>query len=180
MRLRLLAAAVAAASLAACAAPAPVAPPARPAPPPVRPAPPALAPTFEGNLGRLPWPSAGTVTGRFGRRTDPASGTTTDAVGVDLATPPSAEVRAVFDGTVARVGVMAAYGTYVMVQHGGFTTVYGNLSGITVGAGDAVRTGEPVGFAGTQDALRGAGLFFAVFRGGTPEDPLPWLRPTPG
>ena len=139
-----------------------------------------LASTFSANAGRLPWPCSGTITGFFGRRTDPENGTTTESVGVDLATAPSAEVRSVFDGTVTRVGVMAAYGTYVMVEHSGYTTVYGNLSQSVVGAGDSVRTGTSIGFAGNQDALRGSALFFAVFRGGIAEDPVPWLRRNTG
>lgn len=167
--------------LSACSGPAPVEPVY--VPPPRVPVPRVeynLAPTFAANAGRLPWPCSGTVTGRFGRRTDPRSGTTTDAVGVDLATAPSTAVNAVFDGTVNRVGFMAAYGTYVMIDHGGFTTVYGNLSQTTVASGDRLRTGSPVGFAGNRDALRGSGVFFAVFRGGVPEDPLGWLRSAAG
>jgi murein DD-endopeptidase MepM/ murein hydrolase activator NlpD len=115
--------------------------------------------------------------GLFGPRTEPEHGTRTFSPGLDLATAPGAEVRAVFAGTVERVGAMAAYGTYVMVSHGGFTTVYGNLSGITVAAGETVATGQPVGLAGTVMERRGAGLFFALFQGETAVDPLGWLAP---
>ena len=136
-----------------------------------------LAATFVENRGRLPWPAEGVVTGLFGPRVEPEHRTRTFAPGMDLATPPAAEVRAVFSGIVARVGAMAAYGTYVMVRHGGFTTVYGNLSEILVEAGAPVDTGQLVGRAGTDEERRGAGLFFAVFEGETAVDPLGWLAP---
>ena len=135
-----------------------------------------LAPTFAANAGRLPWPASGTVTGFFGRRTDPETKTRTDAVGVDIATAPRAPVRAVFGGRVSRVGAMAAFGTYVMLKHDGYTTVYGNLSRVDVQAGDAVGTGAGLGASGEADGRRGPALFFAVYRGAEPVDPLPWLR----
>ena len=136
-----------------------------------------LAPTFGANEGRLPWPADGTVTGFFGRRTDPETGTLTDAVGLDIATAPAEPVRAAFGGRVSRVGTMAAFGTYVMLKHGGFTTVYGNLSRVDVQASDTLGTGAVLGLSGTRDDRRGSGLFFAVYEGDTPVDPLSWLRP---
>ena len=140
----------------------------------------ALAPTFAANQGRLPWPADGTVTGFFGRRTDPVTKTRTDAVGVDIATAPEAPVRAVFGGRVSRVGVMAAFGTYVLLKHGGWTTVYGNLSRVEVASGDTLAVGEILGASGASDGRRGAALFFAVYEGERAVDPLPWLRARAG
>jgi murein DD-endopeptidase MepM/ murein hydrolase activator NlpD len=116
------------------------------------------------------------VTGRFGSRTDPVYGTTISSPGIDITTPASAPARAVFEGTVERVGTMATYGTYVIVSHGDFNTIYGNLSEIAVGRGQAVRAGQVVGRAGTADERRGTQLFFALFQGGQAVDPLGWLR----
>ena len=150
-------------------------------PPPVQPQPLgpvyALAPTFEANLGGLPWPASGTVTGHFGPRTDPDTRTTVESVGIDVSTAPSAEVIAVYPGTVERVGAMAAFGAFVMVGHEGWTAVYGNLSAIDVRVGDPLEVGHRIGAAGTSRERRGAGVFFALFEGATPVDPLPWLQP---
>ena len=172
----------------------PARPEPRPAPRPepraeVRPAPrsaPAVAPaaapaedltgSFRQNRGRLPRPAAGTVVGRFGTRTDPAYGTSVTSIGIDIATAPGAPARAVFDGVVERVGTMATYGTFVMVSHGGYTTIYGNLSGVSVRQGQRVRAGQAVGRAGTADSRRGSQLFFALFQGGEAVDPAGWLR----
>ncbi|MEM6326705.1 MAG: peptidoglycan DD-metalloendopeptidase family protein [Bacteroidota bacterium] len=135
-----------------------------------------LTGSFERNRGSLPWPSDGTITNEFGRRTDDY-GTTITAVGIDIATQAGAPARAVFEGTVERVATMATYGTYVMVSHGGYTTIYGNLSQVVVQGGQTVRAGQVIGRAGTAEDRRGAGLFFAVFKGdGTPLNPRRWLR----
>ncbi|MEL6616717.1 MAG: M23 family metallopeptidase, partial [Bacteroidota bacterium] len=98
-----------------------------------------------------------------------------NSVGVDISTAPGAPARSVFEGTVERVGTMATFGTFVMVSHGDYTTVYGNLSQVTVRRGQRLRAGQVLGRAGTNEARRGAALFFAVFQGGTPVNPAGWL-----
>ncbi len=163
-------------ALAACGSAPPRVPPPTP-PPPLAPELTILAPTFSENEGRLPWPATGVVTGFFGSRTDPATGTRTDAVGIDIATAPEAPVLAAFDGRVSRVGQMATFGTFVMVKHSGWTTVYGNLSRVDVASGDSVATGALLGASGSREQRRGPALFFALFQDSTAVDPLPWLRP---
>ncbi len=136
-----------------------------------------IAGSFLSNRGSLPWPADGTVTSTFGNRRDPITGTTTTSVGIDISTSPGAAARAVFAGTVERVATMATFGTYVMVSHNGYTTIYGNLSQVVVSGGDRVQAGQAVGRAGTSEDRRGASLFFAVFQGnGTPLNPTGWLR----
>ena len=149
----------------------------RTAPAPVADAPVDLTGSFRSNRGRLPWPVTGTVTGRFGTRRDPVTNTTTSAVGIDIAVSPGAPTRAVFEGVVQRVGSIPTYGTYVMVTHGEFVTLYGNLSQVSVRQGQRVRAGTAIGRAGTTAERRGAQLFFALYQDGTASDPLRWLRP---
>ena len=72
---------------------------------------------------------------------------------------------------------MATFGTYVMLKHSGYTTIYGNLSRVDVARADTLGPGAILGAAGTRDERRGSRLFFAVFEGETPVDPLLWLRP---
>lgn len=152
-------------------------------PPPVgEPLPPAsdrnvsLSGSFRQNRGRLPWPANGTITGAFGTRTDPVYGTRISSPGIDISTQSGAGVNAVFEGIVERVGAMSTYGTYVMVSHSGYTTIYGNLSSVSVSQGQRVRAGQLVGRAGTSAQRRGAGLFFAVFEGESAVNPTRWLR----
>ncbi|MEM1044461.1 MAG: peptidoglycan DD-metalloendopeptidase family protein, partial [Bacteroidota bacterium] len=159
-----------------------VAPPPRETPPPrteAAPPPPDrtvdLTGSFRQNRGRLPWPADGTVVGRFGTRTDPVTNTRTDAPGIDIATASGAPVRAVFEGTVQRIGQFPTYGTYVMVSHGEDITLYGNLSQVAVSRGQSLRAGQAIGRAGTAESRRGTQLYFVIWRGGQAVDPTGWL-----
>ncbi len=135
-----------------------------------------LTGSFRQNRGRLPRPADGTVTGRFGSRRDPVTNTTTSSPGIDISTAPGAPARAVFEGVVQRVGTIPTYGTYVMVSHGEYVTLYGNLSQVGVRQGQRVRAGETIGRAGTASQRRGSQLFFALYQGGTAVDPTGWIR----
>ena len=158
-------------------APAPTPTPApTPAPPPVEDRIVDLTGSFRQNRGRLPRPAQGPVTGSFGTRTDPVTNTTTSSPGIDISTSPGAPARAVFEGVVQRVGTIPTYGTYVMVSHGEFVTLYGNLSQVSVRQGARIRAGEAVGRAGTSAQRRGSSLFFALYEGGRPVDPTRWLQ----
>ncbi len=134
-----------------------------------------LSGSFRQNRGRLPWPADGTVTGAFGTRTDPVYGTRINSPGIDISTRAASGVRAVFEGVVERVGAMSTYGTYVMISHGSYTTIYGNLSSVGVAQGARVRAGQVIGRAGTNTQRRGAAVFFAVFEGETAVNPTSWL-----
>ncbi|MGB3543980.1 murein hydrolase activator EnvC family protein, partial [Rubrivirga sp.] len=135
-----------------------------------------LTGSFRTNRGRLPWPAFGTVTGRFGTRTDPVSGTRISSPGIDISTAPGAPAVSVFEGVVQRVGRIPTYGRYVMVTHGEFVTLYGNLSQVSVRQGQTVRAGQAIGRSGTAAERRGAALFFALYQGGSPSDPTGWLE----
>ncbi|MEM1043898.1 MAG: peptidoglycan DD-metalloendopeptidase family protein [Bacteroidota bacterium] len=134
-----------------------------------------LTGSFRQNRGRLPWPATGVVTGTFGTRTHPVYGTKTKSIGLEISSAPMASVRAVFDGLVSRVFAMPGYGTCIMVSHGDYATIYGNLSSVDVRQGQEVRAGEGVGRAGTAEDPLGAGVFFALFSGGEAVDPAGWL-----
>lgn len=160
-------------------------PPPRPADP--RPAP--LTPTiseaefrrlsgnFRQNQGRIPWPINGVVTERFGNRTNPVTGTVTNTPGIVISAGPGTPVRSVFSGEVARIAVIPEWGTYVIVSHGDYQTVYGNLSGVSVSRGQRVEAGGTIGLSGTMSEPQGASLFFAVFGNGGALDPGRWLSP---
>jgi septal ring factor EnvC (AmiA/AmiB activator) len=138
-----------------------------------------LSGSFLQNRGRLPWPSDGVVTEPFGDIVHPVYGTKTPNPGVLIATRASAEVRAVFEGTVISVSVIPAFGTYVVLEHGEYLTVYSNFSALYVTEGERVRAGQIIGRAGTDAEPKRTGVFFALFQKGSnaPLDPLPWLRP---
>ena len=136
-----------------------------------------LSASFEQNKGALPWPASGAITEQFGNRVDPVHGTETYHPGILIATNPEEQVRAVFRGTVSGVDFVPGYGTYLVVRHGEYLSVYSNFSSLYVSQGEAVEAGQVLGLAGTEDEPRGAGVFFAVFdrSESTSVDPTQWL-----
>ena len=131
--------------------------------------------SFQQNRGRLPWPSPGVVREPFGDIINPVYGTKTPNPGVIIETPASAEVRAIFDGQVIDVSILPEYGTYVVIEHGEYKSVYSNFSMTYVAEGDRVKAGQIVGRAGTDAEPKGKAVFFALFKQGLPINPVPWL-----
>ena len=136
-----------------------------------------LAGSFVQHRGRLPWPTKGVVQEPFGDLVNPVHNTVTSNPGVLIATSPSAEVQAIFEGEVTDVDVMPGYGTFLTISHGTHQSVYSNFSLLYVSRGDRVSTGQALGRSGTDSEPKGASLFFALFKGGEAVDPLPWLQP---
>ena len=136
-----------------------------------------LSASFQDNRGRLPWPADGAVTEGFGNRVDPVHGTTTYHPGILIATNPEADVRAVFRGTVSGIDFVPGYGTYLVIRHGTYLSVYSNFSSLRVSTGETVEAGQVLGQAGTDNEPRGAGVFFAVFNTSDNEsvNPQDWL-----
>ncbi len=135
-----------------------------------------LAANFVSNRGRLDWPARGVVREPFGNIVNPVNGTTVPNPGLLIATEPSAAVKAVFDGRVISIDIIPDFGTYVVVEHGEYHTVYSNFSLLYVGKNDIVTAGQVIGRAGTDAEPKGPGIFFAVFKKGEPTDPAGWLR----
>jgi len=136
-----------------------------------------LSASFEENKGNLPWPASGAIAEPFGNQVDPVHGTETYHPGILIATNPEEQVRSVFQGTVSGVDFVPGYGTYLVLRHGEYLSVYSNFSSLYVSEGETVDAGQVLGLAGTEEEPRGAGVFFAVFdrSQSTSVDPLQWL-----
>jgi septal ring factor EnvC (AmiA/AmiB activator) len=120
--------------------------------------------------GVLDWPVQGKVTEGFGFLLDPRYKTRVPHNGVDLATQPAAEVRAVFPGKVLYAAPFQGYGPTVIVHHPGRVfTLYAGLSELRAGAGGMVSLGDVVGLASDR-------LYFEIRVENRPDDPLHWLR----
>ncbi|HEX7182793.1 MAG TPA: peptidoglycan DD-metalloendopeptidase family protein [Thermoanaerobaculia bacterium] len=123
--------------------------------------------------GVLDWPAEGRVTAGFGPRLDPRYRTRVPHNGVDLATTPAAEVKAVFPGKVVYAAPFQGYGNTVVVHHPGRVfTLYAGLSELRKGRGDMVSLSEVVGLASNS-------LYFEIRVENRPDDPLSWLRASP-
>ncbi len=130
-----------------------------------------LSDAFENNRGNLPWPVAtGLITSHFGPYTVGTARGIND--GVTYQTSEGANVRAVFNGTVARVGDLFGK-PYVLIRHGEYFTVYQNLKTVSVSKGQSVTTRQTIGTVGMNDGNPEVG--FQINRGGTPLNPESWL-----
>lgn len=120
--------------------------------------------------GLLDWPAQGPVTTGFGPQLDPRYRTQVPHNGVDIATAPASEVRAVFPGRVLFAAPFEGYGTTVVVSHAGRAlTLYAGLSELRVRKEDVVSLDQVVGLASER-------LYFEVRVENRPEDPVHWFR----
>jgi septal ring factor EnvC (AmiA/AmiB activator) len=120
--------------------------------------------------GVLDWPIAGRVTAGFGPQLDPRYRTRVPHNGLDLATAPGGEVKAVFPGKVLYAAPFQGYGTTVIVVHPGRVfSLYAGLSELKANQEDVVSLGDVVGLASDK-------LYFEIRVENRPEDPLSWLR----
>lgn len=133
-----------------------------------------LSADFASNKGRLPWPVRnGIVTTPFGMRTEGVNAQT-PMEGVRIQTHESMAVTAVFDGEVTVVLQLQGLGYVVLVKHGQYYTVYGNLRGLTVKRGDKVSTGQTLGTAIT-DSEGMTEVHFELIDAVVRQNPEHWL-----
>jgi len=139
-----------------------------------------LSSNFRANRGRLPIPITGAyaVTSRYGQyNVDGLTGVTLDNKGINLTGHRGAQARSVFGGEVSAVANIG--GTFiVIVRHGGYYSVYSNLSSVAVRNGQSVTTRQVLGSVAT-DASGNATLHFQLRQrsgnSATHINPLPWL-----
>lgn len=136
-----------------------------------------LSDSFQKNRGSLPWPAEGAVTIDFGNQVDPVHETTTYHPGIQIATNPQSPVRAIFDGIVTSIDFVPGYGTYVVMRHGGYLSVYSNFSSLSISENQRISAGQVLGQSGTENEPRGASVFFGLVNRSTSEfvDPAQWL-----
>lgn len=123
-----------------------------------------------------PLPGSPAVTSGFGTRIDPFMGAPAMHTGIDFRAETGAAVHATAAGQVVGAGRQGGYGLCVDVDHGnGIVTRYGHLSGISVGIGQRVKTGDVVGSAGNTGRSTAPHLHYETRVGGEAVDPTRWL-----
>ncbi len=88
--------------------------------------------------------------------------------GLDLRAPIGTRVNAVLSGTVIDTNIKVArscqYGKWVLIDHNnGLTTLYAHLSDISVSKGQAVTTGQRIGFSGETGYAFGPHLHLTTY-----------------
>jgi murein DD-endopeptidase MepM/ murein hydrolase activator NlpD len=112
------------------------------------------------------WPARGSVTSEYGRRWGRLH------AGIDIANGTGTPIWAAKAGVVIVAGRESGYGNTVIIDHGGgFTTLYGHMSRISVSDGASVGQGQVVGAMGNSGNSTGTHLHFETRYGGSPRNP---------
>jgi murein DD-endopeptidase MepM/ murein hydrolase activator NlpD len=123
------------------------------------------------------WPIRGWVTSRYGTRTSPFSGILKFHEGLDIAAQTGTPVVASADGVVIKAVFETGYGNMVEISHGyGIKTIYAHNSRINVKAGQRVRRGDVIAFAGDSGSSTGPHLHYEVRLNNIPVNPAKYLN----
>lgn len=141
----------------------------------------ALSADFEKNRGKLPWPvERGVITQKFGDNPHPVlAGIMVPNNGVNIATNQNAQIRAVFDGTVSGVFSIPGAGKNIIINHGGYRSVYSNLKEVFVSKGQAISAKEAIGLVLTDEVDGKTEAHIEIWKvsekGTVKEDPAKWI-----
>ncbi len=135
---------------------------------------------FADMKGSLPRPVSGAfrITSRFGRHSLPdLPNVMYDNPGIDAEVSAGASAQAVYGGKVSGVYVVPGYYTVVIVNHGNYYTVYGNIQNAAVKVGDNVKQGQNLGkLAPSDDDTSHSSIHFEVWHNRDKMNPSDWIR----
>lgn len=138
-----------------------------------------LSSNFASNRGRLPYPLTGKykIVSPFGELQHPElKHVRTYNSGIDIQTTAGIDAQAVFNGVVTAVfTVEAGYNHCIIIRHGKYLTVYGNLRAVYVKQGDKVSTRQKLGKIAT-DIHNATILHFEIRREKEKLNPRQWLN----
>jgi septal ring factor EnvC (AmiA/AmiB activator) len=138
--------------------------------------PPTGGQAFEKVRGRLNWPVAGKITARFGQ----SRGGGLKWNGVMIEAARGSPVKALYDGRVAYADWLPGMGLLVIVDHGGYMSLYAHNEQLYKAVGSAVSGGEAIATVGDSGGRSKPGLYLEIRRGAKAVDPVPWFRrPSP-
>jgi murein hydrolase activator len=131
---------------------------------------------FTTQKGFLLPPVAGSVIISFGQEIPGRFGITTPAHGIGIKTEAGAQIRAIYQGTVAYSGYLRGYGNLLIIDHGRQYYSLMSRAALFLKEKDSeVQTGEVIGIMGDKSQLPAEGLHFEIRHGSKPENPLSWL-----
>ncbi len=134
--------------------------------------PPTGGQAFEKVRGRLAWPVPGRIVARFGQ----ARGGGLKWNGVMIEANRGTAVRALYDGRVAYADWLPGMGLLIIIDHGGYMSLYAHNEQLYKSAGDRVEGGETIGTVGDSGGRSRPGLYLEIRRGAKAVDPVPWFR----
>jgi murein DD-endopeptidase MepM/ murein hydrolase activator NlpD len=124
------------------------------------------------NAPAFAWPLTGRVIADFGAN---AKGGKND--GINIAAAWGTPIRASAAGTVTYAGnELKDYGNLVLVKHsGGYTTAYAHAERLVVARGDAVKSGQVIGYTGQTGDVSTPQLHFEIRSATMPVNPRSYL-----
>lgn len=134
--------------------------------------PPTGGQAFEKVRGRLNWPVAGKITARFGQ----ARGGGLKWNGVMIEAARGTPVKALYDGRIAYADWLPGMGLLVIVDHGGYMSLYAHNEQIYKAVGASVSGGDAISTVGDTGGRSVPGLYLEIRRGSKAVDPVPWFR----
>ncbi len=97
--------------------------------------------------------------------------------GTDFAGPIGTPIYSTADGVVTHAGWSSGYGRLIKIQHEfGIETRYAHLNAMDVTVGQRVSRGERIGAMGNSGRSTGPHLHYEVRVGGTPVNPMIYIR----
>ena len=134
--------------------------------------PPGAGLAFEKVRGKLAWPTGGRIVSRFGQ----PRGGGLKWNGVLIEAGRGTEVRALYEGRVAYSDWLPGMGLLLIIDHGGYMSLYAHNEQLFKAVGDRVEGGEVVATVGDSGGRSQPGLYLEIRRGAVPVDPVPWFR----
>ena len=123
---------------------------------------------------RIPWPiESGEIVELFGEKRSP-KGIKTKNNGIDFSTNVGEICYSVAEGEVSAIALVGI-GKAVIINHGGFYTVYSGLENISVKKGDKVGLKQKIGVVVTSKTTLKTILHFEIWKGKIPQNPDQWL-----
>lgn len=134
---------------------------------------------FEKSRGSLPKPVNGAfrIVSHFGRHPLPElPDVVYDNPGIDAEVSAGASAQAVYAGRVSGIYRLPGYNTVVIVSHGDYYTVYGNLETTNVKTGQSVKQYQAIGKVANSDDSGRPSIHFEVWKNRDKLNPAEWIR----
>ncbi|HGJ64046.1 TPA: hypothetical protein ENS27_01510 [bacterium] len=119
--------------------------------------------------GNIMWPTSGTI----------MENQTPSMKGVTIKAQHGSDIKSVDNGIVdyARWFDGVGYGNMIIINHGnGYRTLYAHASKISVREGQEIKKGQKIGEVGDTGSLKGASLYFEIWRGTEALPTRRWLE----
>lgn len=134
-----------------------------------------LSADFLHKKGSLPWPIKGILLSKFGKQAYPGlKEIYIENSGIEILTKKDISVKAVFDGTISKIYSLGSRST-ILVQHGEYYTVYGNIEVVKVKKKEKVTSGQIIGEIG-ENSQKQKVLIFQLWHNTSKKDPNFWLK----